>query len=570
MIIFKKVRFKNFKSYGNAWSEIILNKDQLTAILGQNGGGKSTMLDAINFALYGKSFNSAQKSKIINSINGKKCIVELEFETNGSDYKVVRGMKPNVFEIYQNGTIITQAASVKDYQVILENQILKMTMKNFTQTVLVGMASFIPFMELSANDRRTIIENILGVGILTNMNSILKNKIQQNTINLQNINSDLQKIRIKLDSEKALIETLKKNHNINLEKIRQKIEANEAEIRKHEEKLKKLNEAFDKLNPINETYKKFKSQETNLLSEKSSLSTTIRGLQKDIKFITNHDVCPFCKQDIAKDHKTKLSEEMNKQVEETNKALDEIVAKLEKMSEREKKFSDAMTKLGLISSKISEENTSITMLNRENSSLSNDLSKTQSLDDVKVHENAIKDLVIDAKNKLETKADLMSNRSLMDMATILLKDSGIKTAVVNQYLPTINQLVNQYLADMDFFLSFELDSQFNETIKARDRDDFTYQNLSQGERRRLDLAILFTWRKIAMLRNSCATNLLVVDEVLDSSLDEEGINMAMNLFRSFKDSNIFVISHRESIQDGRFDRIIKVRKEKQFSIIEDE
>ena len=570
MIIFKKVRFKNFKSYGNAWSEIILNKDQLTAILGQNGGGKSTMLDAINFALYGKSFNSAQKSKIINSINGKKCIVELEFETNGSDYKVVRGMKPNVFEIYQNGTIITQAASVKDYQAILENQILKMTMKNFTQTVLVGMASFIPFMELSAIDRRTIIENILGVGILTNMNSILKNKIQQNTINLQNINSDLQKIRIKLDSEKALIETLKKNHNINLEKIRQKIEANEAEIRKHEEKLKKLNEAFEKLNPINETYKKFKSQETNLLSEKSSLSTTIRGLQKDIKFITNHDVCPFCKQDIAKDHKTKLSEEMNKQVEETNKALDEIVAKLEKMSEREKKFSDAMTKLGLITSKISEENTSITMLNRENSSLSNDLSKTQSLDDVKVHENAIKDLAIDAKNKLETKADLMSNRSLMDMATILLKDSGIKTAVVNQYLPTINQLVNQYLADMDFFLSFELDSQFNETIKARDRDDFTYQNLSQGERRRLDLAILFTWRKIAMLRNSCATNLLVVDEVLDSSLDEEGINMAMNLFRSFKDSNIFVISHRESIQDGRFDRIIKVRKEKQFSIIEDE
>ena len=570
MIIFKKVRFKNFKSYGNAWSEIILNKDQLTAILGQNGGGKSTMLDAINFALYGKSFNSAQKSKIINSINGKKCIVELEFETNGSDYKVVRGMKPNVFEIYQNGTIITQAASVKDYQAILENQILKMTMKNFTQTVLVGMASFIPFMELSAIDRRTIIENILGVGILTNMNSILKNKIQQNTINLQNINSDLQKIRIKLDSEKALIETLKKNHNINLEKIRQKIEANEAEIRKHEEKLKKLNEAFEKLNPINETYKKFKSQETNLLSEKSSLSTTIRGLQKDIKFITNHDVCPFCKQDIAKDHKTKLSEEMNKQVEETNKALDEIVAKLEKMSEREKKFSDALKKLGLISSKISEENTSITMLNRENSSLSNDLSKTQSLDDVKVHENAIKDLAIDAKNKLETKADLMSNRSLMDMATILLKDSGIKTAVVNQYLPTINQLVNQYLADMDFFLSFELDSQFNETIKARDRDDFTYQNLSQGERRRLDLAILFTWRKIAMLRNSCATNLLVVDEVLDSSLDEEGINMAMNLFRSFKDSNIFVISHRESIQDGRFDRIIKVRKEKQFSIIEDE
>ena len=570
MIIFKKVRFKNFKSYGNAWSEIILNKDQLTAILGQNGGGKSTMLDAINFALYGKSFNSAQKSKIINSINGKKCIVELEFETNGSDYKVVRGMKPNVFEIYQNGTIITQAASVKDYQAILENQILKMTMKNFTQTVLVGMASFIPFMELSANDRRTIIENILGVGILTNMNSILKNKIQQNTINLQNINSDLQKIRIKLDSEKALIETLKKNHNINLEKIRQKIEANEAEIRKHEEKLKKLNEAFDKLNPINETYKKFKSQETNLLSEKSSLSTTIRGLQKDINFITNHDVCPFCKQDIAKNHKTKLSEEMNKQVEETNKALDEIVAKLEKMSEREKKFSDALKKLGLISSKISEENTSITMLNRENSSLSNDLSKTQSLDDVKVHENAIKDLAIDAKNKLETKADLMSNRSLMDMATILLKDSGIKTAVVNQYLPTINQLVNQYLADMDFFLSFELDSQFNETIKARDRDDFTYQNLSQGERRRLDLAILFTWRKIAMLRNSCATNLLVVDEVLDSSLDEEGINMAMNLFRSFKDSNIFVISHRESIQDGRFDRIIKVRKEKQFSIIEDE
>ena len=570
MIIFKKVRFKNFKSYGNAWSEIILNKDQLTAILGQNGGGKSTMLDAINFALYGKSFNSAQKSKIINSINGKKCIVELEFETNGSDYKVVRGMKPNVFEIYQNGTIITQAASVKDYQAILENQILKMTMKNFTQTVLVGMASFIPFMELSAIDRRTIIENILGVGILTNMNSILKNKIQQNTINLQNINSDLQKIRIKLDSEKALIETLKKNHNINLEKLRQKIEVNEAEIRKHEEKLKKLNEAFEKLNPINETYKKFKSQETNLLSEKSSLSTTIRGLQKDIKFITNHDVCPFCKQDIAKDHKTKLSEEMNNQVEETNKALDEIVSKLEKMSEREKKFSDALKKLGLITSKISEENTSITMLNRENSSLSNDLSKTQSLDDVKVHENAIKDLAIDAKNKLETKADLMSNRSLMDMATILLKDSGIKTAVVNQYLPTINQLVNQYLADMDFFLSFELDSQFNETIKARDRDDFTYQNLSQGERRRLDLAILFTWRKIAMLRNSCATNLLVVDEVLDSSLDEEGINMAMNLFRSFKDSNIFVISHRESIQDGRFDRIIKVRKEKQFSIIEDE
>lgn len=570
MIIFKKVRFKNFKSYGNAWSEILLNQNQLTAILGQNGGGKSTMLDAINFALYGKSFNSAQKSKIVNSINGKKCLVELEFETNGSEYKVVRGMKPSVFEIYQNGKMITQSSSVKDYQAILENQILKMTMKNFTQTVLVGMASFIPFMELSAVDRRTIIENILGVGILTQMNGLVKTKIQQNTTNLQNINYDLQKIRIKLDSEKALIDTLKKNHNINLEKIRQKIEANEAEIKKHEARLEKLNEAYKKLNLIDENYKKFKTQERGLLSEKSSLDTTINGFKKDIGFITNHDVCPFCKQTIADEHKDNITSSLNKEVEETTKKLESILAKLEKMAEKEQKFSDALNKMSAVSAKISEENTAISMLNRDNIALGKELNHTQSLEDVKTHEEAIKDLVIEAKSKLEVKTDLMSRRGLMDMATILLKDSGIKTAVVNQYLPTINHLVNKYLADMDFFLSFELDSQFNETIKARDRDDFTYQNLSQGERRRLDLAILFTWRRIAILRNSCATNLLVVDEVLDSSLDEEGINMAMNLFRSFKDSNIFVISHRETIQDSRFDKIIKVKKERQFSVIEDE
>lgn len=570
MIVFKKIRFKNFKSYGNAWSEVDLNRDQLTAILGQNGGGKSTILDAINFALYGKSFNSAQKSKIINSINGKNCVVELEFETNGSDYKVIRGMKPNVFEIRRNDKLITQAANTKDYQSVLEKQILKMSMKNFTQTVLVGMASFIPFMELSATDRRTIIENILGVGILTTMNGLLKTKIQQNESELNGINHELAKIRIKLDSEKLLIETLKKNHSVNAEKIEAKIGKSEEEISKHEEKLKKLNEAYSKCGILSDNYKKFKDQETSLLSEKSALNSSIKSLNKDIKFVTSHDNCPFCKQGISDEHKRSISENLGKDVEETTKKLDEIAAKLEKMADKEKRFTEAMNKMNLVSSKISEENTAVTMLNREISSLRKELSKSKALDDVKEHEDNVRSLAVDAKDRIETKRDLVQKNAIMSMASVLLKDSGIKTAVVNQYLPTINRLVNQYLADMDFFLSFELDSQFNETIKARDRDDFTYQNLSQGERRRLDLAILFTWRRIAMLRNSCATNLLVVDEVLDSSLDEEGINMAMNLFRSFKDSNIFVISHRETIQDARFDRIIRIKKERQFSVISED
>lgn len=570
MIVFKKVRFRNFKSYGSAWSEVDLNRDQLTAILGQNGGGKSTILDAINFALYGKSFNSAQKSKIINSINGKNCAVELEFETNGSDYRVVRGMKPSVFEIYRNGKLITQSANAKDYQSILEKQILKMSMKNFTQTVLVGMASFIPFMELSATDRRTIIENILGVGILTTMNGILKTKIQQNDSDLNEINHELAKIRIKLDSEKLLIETLKKNHIVNAEKIEAKISGNEAEISKHEEKLKKLSEAYSKSGLLSDKYRKFKEQETALLSDKSSLASSIKSANKDIRFVTSHDNCPFCKQGISGEHKRMISENLGKEVETTTKKLDEIASKLEKMAEKGKRFAEAMDKMNAVSSKISEENTAISMLNREISNLRKELSKSETLDDVKEHEDNVRSLASDARERIEAKRDLVQKDAVMSMATVLLKDSGIKTAVVNQYLPTINRLVNQYLADMDFFLSFELDSQFNETIKARDRDDFTYQNLSQGERRRLDLAILFTWRRIAMLRNSCATNLLVVDEVLDSSLDEEGINMAMNLFRSFKDSNIFVISHRETIQDARFDRIIRIRKERQFSVISED
>ena len=569
MIVFKHIRFKNFKSYGNAWAEIDLNKNQLTAILGQNGGGKSTMLDAINFALYGKSFNSAQKSKIVNSINGKNCRVELTFETNGSEYKVIRGIKPNVFEIYQNGNIITQSSNVKDYQSILENQILKMTMKNFTQTVLVGTASFIPFMELSANDRRIIIENILGIGILTTMNGLIKNKIPQNTLAIQDINHELQNIKIKLNSEKALIDTLKKNHDTNLEKIQGKIEQNEKEIARHEERLKKLEEVVNKLNPLNEAYGKFKDQEKELLSEQSSINTTIKTLKKDINFITKHDVCPFCKQDITESHKHTIQEGTQGKVDEATKQLDEILKRLDDMRAKEQKFTDALEKLAIANRKVSESNTAISMLNRENLSLSKEVKTNTALDDVKQHEETIKDLVKVAKEKLETKNDLLNKRSIMEQAQLLLKDSGIKTAVVNQYLPTINKLVNKYLADMDFYLSFELDSQFNESIKARDRDDFTYQNLSQGERRRLDLAILFVWRHISQLRNSCATNLLVVDEVLDSSLDEEGCESALSLFRSMKDSNIFLISHRDSIQDSRFDKILRVKKERQFSTISD-
>lgn len=567
MIVFKHIRFKNFKSYGNAWAEIDLNKHQLTAILGQNGGGKSTMLDAINFALYGKSFNSAQKSKIVNSINGKNCRVELTFETNGSEYKVIRGIKPNVFEIYQNGKLITQSSSVKDYQAILENQILKMTMKNFTQTVLVGTASFIPFMELSATDRRTIIENILGIGILTTMNGIIKNKYPQNTLAIQDINHELQGIKIKLNSEKALIETLKKNHDTNLEKIQSKIEQNEKEIAKHTERLEKLTKAVEKLNPLNDAYQKFKDQERDLLSEQSSINTTIKSLKKDITFITKHDVCPFCKQDITEAHKQSIKDSTNVKVEEATKTLDGILERLKEMQEKETKFTEALEKLSAVNRKVSETNTAIAMLNRENASLSKEIKTSTALEDVKVHEDTIKSLVKEAKEKIETKNGLLNTRSLMDQAQLLLKDSGIKTAVVNQYLPTINRLVNKYLADMDFYLSFELDSQFNETIKARDRDDFTYQNLSQGERRRLDLALLFVWRHISQLRNSCATNLLVVDEVLDSSLDEEGCESALSLFRSMKESNIFLISHRDSIQDSRFDKILRVKKERQFSTI---
>jgi DNA repair exonuclease SbcCD ATPase subunit len=540
----------------------------MTLIIGANGSGKSTFLDALSFALFGKPFRSINKPQIINSINGKNLMVEVEFTIGTKHYVIKRGLKPNIFEIWNDGTLLNQDAAVRDYQEVLEKNILKLNHKSFCQIIVLGSSTFVPFMQLPAGQRREIIEDLLDIQIFSRMNLLLKDKIAKNKTNTQDVKYELDLIKEKITLHLNLIKKLRKNNDEQIADLEGKILAAQLKVDDYMKLIKdKLTEESALLSSIADQDKVPKKKK-ELSDCRTDLESKKTKLQKDITFYSNHDNCPTCKQGIEHDFKTETIDTKKTNLQAIEDALVKLSDMEEKNSARETEINAIVKDISAIQRKVSEYNGHVSSGNiyivdtrKEIESL-----KAKSSDD---HEATAELEVLkkDYKDNEKLREELLVQKEVLDVAAVLLKDGGIKSKIIKQYIPVINKLINKYLSIMELPISFELDENFNETIKSRFRDTFSYSSFSEGEKRRIDLAILFTWRTIAKMRNSANSNLLVMDEIFDSSIDIGGVEQLTTIIERLSgDSNVFIISHKENMID-KFTNIIKFEKHKDFSRI---
>jgi len=569
MINFHRIRWKNVLSTGQNFIEIDLKRNSTTLIVGENGSGKSTILDALTFSLFGKAFRNINKAQIINSINDRNCLIETEFSIGEKNYLVRRGIKPSLFEIEVDGKMINQDSKARDYQEHLEKNILKLNYKSFTQIVILGSTSFVPFMQLKSNDRRIIIEDLLGIQIFSTMNLLLKGKIS-NLKNEQNQNElDSAKTENALELQEEYISKMKKSNKQFITDNQKKIKESHKQIEQYNSQiatcdkdiltLQKHINNFDKVQKRHQTLEKFQDE----------IEKNLNKLENEIEFYNKNTDCPTCNQTIDDVHrkceihtkeekKTELDDAIGKIGTEISTTLD-LISEMQITQENITEIQSIVTKhnasVFAINQYIEKINEEIKQLNEKGADVSDATVK-------------LKELKSEQKNFLLLKEQHSNLHSLYDTAGVLLKDSGIKTLIVKKYLPIMNKLINKYLASMDFYISFNLDESFSETIKSRFRDIFTYASFSEGEKMRIDLALLFTWRAIAKLKNSMSTNLLILDEVFDSSLDEDGTSDFLKIIHSLgNDSNVFVISHKGEILHDKFKHIIKFEKIKNFSRI---
>ena len=569
MIVFKSVCWKNFLSTGNSPNKVLLNRSQTTLIIGKNGEGKSTILDALCFSLFGKPFRNINKGQLVNSINGKGCSVEIEFDINGKEYKIIRGIKPNVFEIWQDGEMINQDAASRDYQKILEQQILKLNYKTFTQVVILGSASFVPFMQLPTTQRREVIEDILDIRIFSTMNSLLKERVQETKDAIATIENEISTAKTKVDAQTQLIKTIAEAKTSAIETIATKIAANNAEILSAEGEIESILSQIDTLKTSINDKETVAEDIDKAKSIRSKLLQKIETCEHNTEFFSEHDVCPSCNQDIAEEYKQAIVQDLNKKLEDNNSKIGELETVLTKLNTQLSKITEIQSQITDKNIELSTRNSTVTLLNKQIKEMQIEIESaktdTTNIDEEKAK---LKDLAKEAIGKIGQKTQLQEQRNLEDVANILLKDTGIKTAIIREYLPIMNKLINKYLQAMDAYIHFELDEAFNESVKSRFRDDFTYASFSEGEKMRIDLAILFTWRQIAKMKNSVNTNLLLLDEIFDSSLDTAGTDYFLNLMNQFGDNtNIFVISHKGDQLFDKFRSVIKFEKRNDFSII---
>jgi len=569
VINFRSVCWKNFLSTGNSPNKVLLNKSPTTLIIGKNGEGKSTILDALCFSLFGKPFRNINKNQLINSINGKKCIVEIEFSIGSKEYKIIRGIKPNIFEIWQNGELLNQDAASRDYQKILEQQILKLNYKTFTQVVILGSASFVPFMQLPPGQRREVIEDILDIRIFSTMNQLLKEKAQETKDEIIRIENEIKSAKDKVESQQTLIQTISNAKAESIKAVQTKIDANNAQISTTQSEIDNIVAEITTLKARIAGKEKLSEDIEKAKQLKTKLDEKVETCEHNAEFFTEHDVCPSCSQDIPEDHKQKIIHDLHNKMQENNKKISDLQGALTTLTT---KLEDINTIIDEITTKnidLSTKNSTVTLLNKQIKDLETEIetnrADTTNLDEEKAK---LKQLAKDALDKITTKNSLQETRNLEEVASILLKDTGIKTAIIREYLPVMNKLINKYLNSMDAYIHFELDEAFNEIVKSRHRDDFTYASFSEGEKMRIDLAILFTWRQIAKMKNSVNTNLLILDEIFDSSLDTAGTDYFLTLMNSFgENSNIFVISHKGDQLFDKFRSVIKFEKRNDFSVI---
>jgi len=569
MIVFKSVTWKNFLSTGNSANKVLLNKSATTLIIGKNGEGKSTILDALCFSLFGKPFRNINKGQLVNSINGKGCVVEIEFSINSKEYRIVRGIKPNIFEIYINDELINQDAASRDYQKVLEQQILKLNYKTFTQVVILGSASFVPFMQLPSSQRRDVIEDILDIRIFSTMNQLLKEKINDTKDTISRIEQEINLAKSLVDSQTTLIKTMTDAKTDSIKSLLAKIDENNKEILDSQSSVVSLISDIDFLSKATADKPSIDAQIEQAKTIKSKINAKLEHCHAHHEFFEEHATCPSCSQDISEEHKSKVITDLNTKIDENNLRIEELESILGKLTLDLNNINNVQNQITQKNIELSTMNNKITLLNRMNSQLQNeiDLSKADTVN-VDEEKRKLKDLAKEAIAKIEQKTSLQEQRNLEEVANVLLKDTGIKTAIIREYLPVMNKLINKYLQAMDAYIHFELDEAFNEHVKSRFRDDFTYASFSEGEKMRIDLSILFTWRQIAKMKNSVNTNLLLLDEIFDSSLDTAGTDYFLNLMNQFgENTNIFVISHKGDQLFDKFRSVIKFEKINDFSVI---
>ena len=569
MIIFQKVRWKNFLSTGNTFTEINFQKSPNTLIIGHNGAGKSTILDALCFGLFGKPFRKINKPQLLNSINQQGCAVEIEFAIGQKNYKVIRGIKPNVFEVYLGDKLLDQDAKAKDYQEFLEKFILKINFKSFTQVVILGSASFVPFMQLTPADRRAIIEDLLDINIFSSMNGVVKEKMAEIKDLSVKSKHEMDLTSERINFQKQSIEDHKNRSDEEIGKKRKEISDSVDQIFTLKRDVDLIQKHIDVLQRKIEDKLSVEKKSKKLLQLESKIETNIKKNEKDIAFYEEHDNCPTCKQTIEGDFKSEQVSERKSKVVTQREGLTEISAEIAKTNQRIEEIININKHISGHNNEIVKHNSTISAINAYVTKLQKEIDEL-SIGKATVEEEnqKLKELKQQLSVLLSKMEELSVEKQYYEFAGNLLKDTGIKTKIIRQYLPIMNKLINKYLTAMDFFVNFNINESFEETIKSRHRDEFSYANFSEGEKMRIDLALLFTWRQIAKLKNSTNTNLLILDEVFDSSLDGVGTEEFLKLLHEMgTDTNVFVISHKGDQLFDKFRSIIKFEKHNNFSRI---
>ena len=566
MIDFEKIRFKNFLSVGNQFSEVDFKKSSTTLIVGLNGAGKTTLLDALTFVLYGKSFRGINKPQLVNSINEKDCLVEIEFKIATTSYKIRRGIKPNIFEIYRNDSLLDQNSSAVDQQKWFEQSVLKMNYRAFTQIVIIGSSNFVPFMQLSPAHRREVIEDLLDIKIFSSMNTIIKDKIRQIKDEIKTLDLKKQSLKDKVEMQKNFIDELETRGKDNIKQKKNKINTLMSEVEVYMNQNSILEENVFSLNKNLKEVSDASIKLKKLGNLKGKISQKVSTITTEHKFFKENTVCPTCTQEIGENFRLNKISDAEEKLKELHDGYNELKKVIQDEEERESEFLILSKEVSKLSNEISHNNTRISSHQRQICDFESEIQTiTEQLENKNIEHEKLKGYTETLKNtfdELSSKKDIITYH---DFAYSLLKDSGVKSKIIKKYLPLINQQINRYLQMMDFYINFTLDEEFNESVKSPVYEDFCYSSFSEGEKSRINLALLFAWREVAKLKNSVSCNLIIFDEVFDSSLDGSGTEEFLKIIRYIiKDANIFVISHKSGLED-KFENVINFEKIKGFS-----